>query len=353
MKIIHCADIHLGSKMDSRLPEDKALQRRREVLSAFGRMLDFAKREGVCAILISGDLFDSDRPFKRDKEFFFGAVAKHPDINFYYLKGNHDIKESYNQDSLENLKCFSDEWRSYDLGDITISGIEITAGNSTSLYTSLSLNPARKNIVMLHGMTSTAMGKDLINTRSLRGNGIDYLALGHIHTAGISPLDERGILAYSGCLEGRGFDECGEKGFLLIDTEKSFKPVFIKNSVRVIFETDIDISSAENAYEAFEIAKASLTVSKESLVRINLCGTVSFSDDHLAQTVESYLADYFYFVSVKNKTRIQPNISAAKDEISIKGEFLRLVLSSELSDNDKNEIISLGLSALGGQEWEL
>ena len=51
----------------------------------------------------------------------------------------------------------------------------------------------------------------------LKEKNIDYLALGHIHEYSQGQIDLRGKYAYSGCLEGRGFDELGEKGFILID----------------------------------------------------------------------------------------------------------------------------------------
>jgi fucose 4-O-acetylase-like acetyltransferase len=55
-----------------------------------------------------------------------------------------------------------------------------------------------------------------VSLSALRGRGIDYLALGHIHAYKKAPLDSRGIYCYPGCLEGRGFDECGRKGFVLL-----------------------------------------------------------------------------------------------------------------------------------------
>ncbi len=57
LKLIHCADIHLGSKMEAKLPREKAEERRGEVRATFHRMVEFAKREQVRAILLSGDIF--------------------------------------------------------------------------------------------------------------------------------------------------------------------------------------------------------------------------------------------------------------------------------------------------------
>ena len=80
MKIIHCADLHLGSKMRAKLPEEKAEERRGEVREALEKMLRYAKENGAEAVLISGDAFDSDRPAMRDKQLFYRAVAAHKEL---------------------------------------------------------------------------------------------------------------------------------------------------------------------------------------------------------------------------------------------------------------------------------
>ena len=37
-------------------------------------------------------------------------------------------------------------------------------------------------------------------------------------------------------------------------------------------------------------------------------------------------------------------------DVSLRGEFIRQVLASELSDKEKEDIILLGVKALGGEE---
>ena len=358
MRFLHLADVHLGSKMESRLPSAKAAERRRELLSAFSSAVDYARGCGIDAIVISGDLFDSDRPFKKDKEFFFGIVGSNPDVTFYYLRGNHDIKESFVGDKLENLKTFTDSWTSYRHGDAVITGIELTPGNEDSLYNTLTLNKSDKNIVMLHGDAhdGAPVGADRIDLRRLKGKGIDYLALGHIHSHSLGRLDERGIYAYPGCLEGRGFDECGEKGFLAVDTDEtdpSRAVRFIKSSIREIKEISVDVSEAKNSYEIYSLVKKQANTPAKDLLRVNLVGNLSFSGEKPAETVEKYLSDSFYFVSVKDKTKVSIDISSLEGEISLRGEFLRLISSSNLSDEDKREIITLGLCALSGEEIDV
>ena len=40
MKIIHCGDIHLDSKIESNLPPAKSRERKKEIIMAFCKMVD-------------------------------------------------------------------------------------------------------------------------------------------------------------------------------------------------------------------------------------------------------------------------------------------------------------------------
>lgn len=347
MKMIHCADVHLGSKMEAKLPKEKADERKKEVRAAFERMVQYAKKEGIRVILLAGDVFDSDRPLKKDKTFFYSVVRNNPEIDFLYLRGNHDSMESYTESDLDNLKTFGTEWKSYAYGEVTVSGIEMAPENAVSLYATLHLNPAKKNIVMLHGQLASAAEMDKINLAGLRNKYIDYLALGHVHSYAEGSLDERGRYAYCGCLEGRGFDEIGEKGFVLLDIGDKTESRFVPNSCRKIEEASVNISGAEDIYSAYRRAAAQLQYSKEDMLRVYLTGEISFDNDGLAEEVERLLAPGFYFVSVKDRTLRKFDVDALKGDISLRGEFIRTVLAKEAyTDEQKQQIISVGLKAL-------
>lgn len=62
--------------------------------------------------------------------------------------------------------------------------------------------------------------------------------------------------------------------------------------------------------------------------------------------IESYYSDV-YFIKVVIDTTMLINFGDFKNDISIKGEFVRTVLNNQkLSDIEKKEIISLGLKTL-------
>lgn len=350
MKIIHCADIHLGSSLRSQLGE-LGIKRRKELLASFRSMTAYAEQNGIKTILLSGDIFDNDRPAKLDKEFFYGVVNNCPDIDFYYLRGNHDTDESYTQ-KLDNLKTFGDSWVKYSVGDVDIYGIEINENNALSLYSSLDAKRERKNIVMLHGQTAQAKGNGLIDLSSLRGKNIDYLALGHVHKYSAGKLDERGSYAYCGCLEGRGFDETGKKGFIVLDTD-DFSHEFIPFSKRVVYEFEVDISRSENPSHAAKIAEQALDCRPDDIARAVLVGEIGYDNDTLADTVKAYLDGKCWFAAVKDKTEPKLDISKYENSISLKGEFVRSVLAGDEDEAEKKRIIAAGLRVLEGRMPEL
>ena len=59
MRFIHCADLHLDSKMTSNLSREQAKERKMEILRTYSRMIDYAKENKIDGIIIAGDLFDT------------------------------------------------------------------------------------------------------------------------------------------------------------------------------------------------------------------------------------------------------------------------------------------------------
>lgn len=359
MKLIHCADIHLGSKMDARLPKEKAEQRRRELRTVFGKMIGFAAENGVKAILLCGDVFDSDRPLKKDKEFFYGAVRSNPEIDFLYLRGNHDGEQSYTEDDLPNLITFREDWKTVQYGNVDIYGTEISENNCLSLYSSLSVDRTRKNIVMLHGALGDTAGSCAIKATALRGLGIDYLALGHYHSYDRKKIDERCTACYSGCLAGRGFDECGPKGFVLLDTDapdgSGISAGFIPFAPSEIKEIVFDVSGCRSSYDVFRKAEEvcrEAGLRKEDMLRLILRGEIGSEEGNetLREEAEKYLSDsdLCFFVSVKDETvrKIDPEALGSESSVSLRGEFIRAVFDSGLDENDRAKVIALGLRAL-------
>ncbi len=349
MKIIHTADLHLGSKISSRFPADVSELVKSELRAAFMGMIDHARRVGASVIILSGDVFDSDRPFKKDTDFFYRAVERCPEIDFIYLRGNHDVDGERRE--IANLKTFDGSWRAYRYGNIAIYGIESDGTNRESLYSTLKPSPDEVNIVMLHGQIGSS-GKDSVDLLRLAEKNIDYLALGHIHSYAVGRLDSRGVYAYPGCLFGRGFDECGSHGFieLTVDTDK-IESEFVKLTDGRIEERELDLSGASDLFEVYARVDAQ-EFSRERIYRIVLTGEIDAELGSLVTDLEARLSDRCLYVEIKDRTERKIDYSRYESNLSLAGELVRLVGESDYPEEDKRRILAYGLSALSGKEIE-
>lgn len=355
MKLIHCADIHLDSRMETHMTSEQASMRNTEIIRSFVRMTEFAKENDVRVIIIAGDLFDGDRIKSRTVDEVLGAIRKTPDIDYLYLPGNHDeafFALSNRDDIPNNLKQFNQRWETYEYENVAISGIEICKENSDSLYNNIPDTNLEFKIVVLHGQTAAVSGDNLVNLNLLKNRNIDYLALGHLHSFSASPLDSKGTFCYSGCLEGRGFDECGKKGFVLLNTDSELLTYnFVPFSYRELHKIRVDITDLTNSHAIVQkLISSAGNIKRTDMVEFILSGYSDPTANIAVPYVESYLKGSYFFCKVKNESHMKIDPNDYKNDISLKGEFIRLVLNSNENEEDKASIIRAGIQALSGEE---
>lgn len=353
MKIIHTADLHLESKMGVNLSKQKAEKRRNELLFTFENLVDEALKTGVKVIIIAGDMFDTKSLTKKSKEYVLNIFKKNSEIDFIYTSGNHDENNFFFdiEDLPSNFKTFDNEWKTYSYEDVDITGINYNDKTEMIMYDTLNLDKSKKNIVVLHGQISTYKATGCINLSQLMDKGIDYLALGHIHSYKIDSIDERGIWAYSGCLEPRGFDEIGEKGYLLLDAENIKEPSFVKFSSRTCHEVVVDITGLNEWMDI--VSKIDDTVShisSDDMIHLTLVGEYNINLIKRMEVLKDKLSNKFFAAKVKDKTKLAINLESYKGEISLKSEFIQKVMSSTLDEETKQIVLDLGIKALLGDD---
>ena len=358
MKFIHCADLHLDSKLESNMSREQAAERRNEILLTFKRIVDFAIKEGARAVLISGDLFDRKVISAKARNLVWDTIAENPELDFLYLRGNHDWQTDFmaGRDLPENLKLFNGNWTEYQYGQISIFGKETMEDDMH--YASLITQAERINIVMLHGQEVRSNVKDdasLISLPALKNRNIDYLALGHIHFYKKEALDYRGEYCYCGCPEGRGFDECGKKGVVLLEVENGkVNSRFVPMASRTLHEVEVDITGLETATDLLrEIHKKTEDIPSSDMVKVIFTGCYTVETEKDFTYFEQAMEGRFYFMKFKDMSKLSIDYTEYEHQISLKGEFVRTVMNGKETQEEKEQMILLGIRALSGEELQV
>ena len=66
--------------------------------------------------------------------------------------------------------------------------------------------------------------------------------------------------------------------------------------------------------------------------------------------MQTKLEDWFFHVKIQDKTTLKVNLEDFENDKSVKGEFVRAVLQSNLTEEDKNKVLACGFNALAGEE---
>lgn len=405
VKLIHTADLHLDSAFRSRFTKEEAENRRQKQLMAWKELLSFAVEKKVQGILIAGDLFDSPVVSHGTMDFFLSTVSEHPEISFFYLRGNHDTENTfrYQENLPKNLFLFSEKGKKYRLNDrLLLAGVEygtkdisfgenegatqgagqaaeqgvgqenahgaeaLSKSESESEEESkfLKLKEEDCNILLLHGALyqgtpkgEAVQGEEGIFLKNLEKLPLSYIALGHIHKGGEGRLNNGALWAYPGCLQGRGFDEEGERGFLYLKVEEEKKEIrkeFIpikQGEFRILEIELLEDEGTLACLKKIEVEMEKAGIAKEDSLRIILKGKKGLEQERNLRYLQLQLQDSVFFLEIRDECELSWNREEAMKEKSLKGEFLRVVAAADnLSKEEQEEIIALGMGLLQGGE---
>ena len=372
---------------------------------AWKELLSFAVEKKVQGILIAGDLFDSPVVSHGTMDFFLSTVSEHPEISFFYLRGNHDTENTfrYQENLPKNLFLFSEKGKKYRLNDrLLLAGVEygtkdisfgenegatqgvgqaaeqgvgqenvhgaeaLRKSESESEEESkfLKLKEEDCNILLLHGALyqgtpkgEAVQGEEGIFLKNLEKLPLSYIALGHIHKGGEGKLNNGALWAYPGCLQGRGFDEEGERGFLYLKVEEEKKEIrkeFIPIKQGEFRILEIDLLEDEGTLaclKKIEVEMEKAGIAKEDSLRIILKGKKGLEQERNLRYLQLQLQDSVFFLEIRDECELSWNREEAMKEKSLKGEFLRVLAAADnLSKEEQEEIIALGMGLLQGGE---
>ena len=275
INILHSADWHLDSPLILRAPAQaeafrKALQRIPEQVTAL------CKKHNCDLLLLSGDLFDG--PYAADTLQAVQNALEDAAVPVFISPGNHDFADLQSP-WLEaawpgNVHIFTHPvMEAFELPelDCTVVGAGFTAMDCRGLLADYCpRHDTRYSIGVLHG-DPTQLNSPYcpVTAEQVRLSQLDYLALGHIHKSG-SFREGKTLCAWPGCPQGRGYDETGEKGVLLVTLEERAQAEFLPLGGPCFRDLEID---AEKGLDAILPP-----VGNDDFYRITLTGNADTPD---------------------------------------------------------------------------
>lgn len=254
IKILHSADWHLDSPLQGRT-EEQARYLRRELLQIPGKVAQLCRDHRCDMMLLAGDLFDG--PYTADSVQAVRAALQEVGIPVFITPGNHDFVGAdspwltelwpenvhiFTRSAMESVEIESLGCRVYGAG--------FSSMDCDPLLDSFCATEDMTAIGILHGDPTQANSPYCpISQTQVAASGLKYLALGHIHKGGHFRAGNT-LCAWPGCPMGRGYDEQGEKGVLVVTIDETADAQFYTLNTPRFYDWEAPVAtSAEDTLE--------------------------------------------------------------------------------------------------------
>ena len=367
MRFIQLADTHLDSgamKADLRL--------------AFARACALAVERKADCVLIPGDVFDYETADPDTAAFVTRTLESIAPIRVFIAPGNHDSlrpRSPYFAQWPSNVHIFmAPEFETVAIEELacSITGIAHAHRGITDrlLAAEIPAPACATRILLFHGSRDGYKPSEKETVipfadAELIARGFTYAAIGHYHSFG-AITDERGRIraAYSGCAQGRGLDETGEKCVLVgeIDAEGRVELEQVEVAGRRIVRVDVDVTGSRVPADVFTRIDGSLAgrAREPDVVYVFLKGLLPPGMDIDASAWESRQP---YFCATLNASGVEPDydldaIGRESAASPLRSVFVRAMLQrqeSATTDEQRHTLrdaIYYGLYALDRRRLE-
>ena len=367
-KIIHTADLHLGSYFSS-TPEIAA-NRKLEQLDTLREIVNMCTEHSASALLIAGDLFDSlrcDRQLLTDVQGILGECP----VRVFITPGNHDPATPdspyVSEEWPENVHIFKKEIECVEVRDGEVSACIWGLGfrhsvEAESLLEDFSPRDNMINILMMHAELVPGENAESrynpVTFERLAALGVDYCAIGHIHKPEVKSYGEF-VVCNPGCPSGRGFDETGEHGVYSGYVGRGFSHMeFTPTASRKYLAEKVDVSGCEttDSFAAAVTGYLSKVVGEgwqENIYDITLLGSLGKGVMPDAQAVARLLMDELHYARVTDMTTTELDLDALMKDTTLRGAFVRTIVSRMEKDEANRQryerALLYGLRAFDGE----
>lgn len=383
LRALHTADVHLGARHTD-LGEQASAQRERQ-FAAFRAAIDLALAEPVDLVLVAGDLFDSNTQPRRSveraaAEFARLAAAR---IRTVIIPGTHDVYDrssvyrAHDLAALAGLKPGSDliTVLTPDQPEVVLAAIDAVVYGRVFATKRAPHSPlagfdvshdtrATWRIGLVHGSVAIPGKTDgdevVITKEEIAATGLDYLALGHWHSA-IGAKAGSVQYAYSGAPEPVALDqdEAGRVLLVTLDERDGKRRVTVEERQvgRTRFEK-VDLDASAVASQPALIDELRTRADPDLVLDARLTGVRPDGLDLDLDEVESALGPAFLKVRVRDRSVPALSEGPLPPADTIAGAFVRdlegqvaeLEASDRLDDAaELRDALRLGRLLLAGE----
>jgi exonuclease SbcD len=296
LKFIHCADLHIDSpfKGIANINPEVAQLLRQSTFQSFNKIIDVALSEQVDFVLIAGDIYDCENKSLRAQLKFRDGLSRltKQGIQSFIVYGNHDPINGWKAtlqwpDGVHFFPGDKVECKHFEKNGEVVANIYGISFIKRDVTDNLALKfpQAEKNVPCIGLLHANVGGRKEYEPYSpctiehLSSKGMDYWALGHVHTHEIIKAANPAIV-YPGCSQSRNARETGQKGCCLV-TQTSGRDTeikFITTDVIRYAQDSLDISDCSTPDDVITSSTGKcreISVAMDrclSLIRLSLTG---------------------------------------------------------------------------------
>ncbi len=325
LHLLHTADVHLGAR-HADLGYQAAAQRERQ-FAAFRATVDLALTEQVDALLIAGDLFDSNAQPRRSVERVAAELKRLTDAAIWVviIPGTHDVYDrasvyrAYDLVAMAGLPPDSDRLAIltpdrpdvvFGILDLAVHGFVFPTKRAPRSplagFTAAADRRAAWHVGLIHGSLAipgrTDADEVVFTAAEITASHLDYLALGHWHST------QRGqagatVWAYSGAPEPVAVDQDRAGNVLLVTLDERAGVRHVTVEERRVGRTRFDrleVDAGTLASQPALVERLAGMADPDLVLDVRLVGIRGDDLDVAPDEVERELADRFFRLRVRD-----------------------------------------------------
>lgn len=373
LKILHTGDIHLGAPFQ--FLGSKAKEHRRQLEKTFLKIIQTALQSRSHALIIAGDLFDSNTPQQRCIDVVHEGLKQLERHNIFaiLLPGTHDFLGSssiYTQEQFEQQHSNVIVFHSPNRQSIVIPEIDTTfhanplTSNKSTMHPLNGLKPNSEttyNIAVAHGSIAIP-GKHAqddwpITFEEIAQSNMDYVALAHWHTA--QDYTQKDTPAwYCGSPEPLEQSQQSVGTAISVEWDPSPNITTIPIGTTQFSQKTITIDQTTTSSDLLRTMLQQQETTQQQYTTVTIKGIRSPQLLINTEELEEQLLEHFHFLTIQDTTTL-----AITDELlhsfpreSLQGQFIEIMrqkIEAQMDQKKKASLehtLQIGLAELQGRK---